>query len=267
MCRAERTRPRADQMLGRHVAALQDFQRRQKLLAEIIAAAADASERRGRPDHGTRAAERAVIGFDAPDRGDDGRVDAIAALHGGEGRRVLREQRAAVRDTVVAHQEVEIIPRRFGEFRLRVEQIHNVQVGRQAGGEALVILARDAAPRRIGPQTGDAIVEIGGGGADRIRRHRRIAGSAGLAAPLRRVAGAWNRAPRRGLKQAGQPVVGLVLRQRRRGKTRGEQDHGEARQQTRQKAAHEQKEVLGCSAYGVSTTVVQLGPCSCTSNR
>ena len=119
-------------MLGRHVAALQDFQRRQKFLAEIIAAAADASERRGRADDGAGAAERAVIRFDAPDRRDDGAVDAVGPLDSGEGRRILGEQFAPARDAIVVHQNVEIVPGRFGEFGLRVEQIHDVQVGRQA---------------------------------------------------------------------------------------------------------------------------------------
>src|SRR5580692_2911567 len=78
--RTECARPGTDEMIRRHVAALQDFQRRQKLLAEIIAAAADASERRGRTDDGTGAAERTVVRFDAPDRRDDGAVDAIGPL-------------------------------------------------------------------------------------------------------------------------------------------------------------------------------------------
>ena len=203
-------------MLGRHVAALQDLKRGEKFLAEIIAAAADTGKRRGRADHRAGAAQRAVIGFDTPDRGNDGGIDAVSALHGGKDRRILGEQRAAAGDAVVAHQKVEIVPRRLGEFRLRVEQIHDVQVGRQARGEAIVILARNAAPRRIGPHIGDAIVEIGRRRADRVRRHLRIAGRAGLAAPGRIVGGTGNRTCRRGLKQVAQPIVRLVLRQSRR---------------------------------------------------
>ncbi len=51
-------------------------------------------------------------------------------------------------------------------------------------------------PRRAasGHSRGDAIAEIGGGGADGVGGHARIARGAGLPAPLRRcLAGRWNR--------------------------------------------------------------------------
>ena len=139
--------------LGPHVAALEDFQRGQKLLAEIILPAADAGERRGRADHRTLAAERAVIGLDAPDRGDDMAVDAVGSFHRIEGRAIFFQQRAALRDALVVHQEVEIVPERLGELRLTVEQIHDPQIGRQPrgiGGEGRRARCRAARPPATG---------------------------------------------------------------------------------------------------------------------
>ena len=137
--RSEGAGPGTDQTIGRNVAALQDFQRRQKLFAEIIAAAADAGERRGRAQHRAVAAHGAVIRFDAPDRGDDVAIDAISALGRGENRSVLRQQLAPARDAIVADQEIEIVPGRFVELRLGVEQIHDAQVRREPGGVVLEI--------------------------------------------------------------------------------------------------------------------------------
>ena len=208
--RPERAGPGADQAVRRHVAALQDFQRRQKLLAEEIAAAADAGKRRGRADHRPIAAERAVVRFDAPDRRKNGAVDAVGAFDGGEGRRILRQQGAALRDAVVADEEVEIVPRRLGEFRLRIELVHDAEIRREPRGEALEICPGDAAPGGIRPHRRDAAAEMGSGGTNRVRRHQRIARRAGLPAPLHLVARGWNRTCRRGLKQARQPVVGLL---------------------------------------------------------
>ena len=59
--RTERAGPGADQLLRLQVAAMQDFQRRQKFVAEIGLTAADAGERRGRAQHRPVAAERAVV--------------------------------------------------------------------------------------------------------------------------------------------------------------------------------------------------------------
>ena len=88
----------------------------------------------------------------------------------------MRQQLPPSRDAVIVHQQVEIVPRRFGELGLRVEQIHDVQVGRQVCSKALEVLPAYAAPFRVRPQAGNAIAEIGSGGAYRIGGHRRIAG-------------------------------------------------------------------------------------------
>ena len=53
--------------------------------------------------------------------------------------------------------------------------------------EAVKALARNVAPCGIRPQRGDAIVEIGGGPADRVRSHQGMAGGAVFAAPGNRA--------------------------------------------------------------------------------
>lgn len=67
-------------MLRRDVAAMQDFQRDQEFIAEISLTAADTGERRHRAQHRPVAGERAVVGFDAPDRREDVPVDAVSVL-------------------------------------------------------------------------------------------------------------------------------------------------------------------------------------------
>ena len=101
---------------------------------------------------------------------------------------MLRQDLAPARDALVAHQEIEIVPERFGELRLGVEQIHDAQVGREPGGQLLERLAADAAPLGQRLHGGEAIAEIGGGGADGVSRHQRMAGGARLPAPFARRA-------------------------------------------------------------------------------
>ncbi len=206
--RAEGAGPRADQAVGLDVAARRNLQRGEKLLAEVVAAAADTGERRGRAQHRAVAALGAVIRFHTPDRRDDVMIDAIGALDRGENRGVLRQQLAPARDALLAHQRVEIIPRRFIEFGLGIEQVHDAQVRREPGGQLLESLAADAAPLGLRPQAGNAIAEVGGGGADGVRRHQRMARGARLPAPLARSRRrSRNRRRRRRLKHPCQPVV------------------------------------------------------------
>ena len=119
-------------MLRFHVAAREDFQRRKKLFAEIILPAADAGERRGRADHRALADLRAVVGLDAPDGGNDVPIDAVGLLDRGERCTMLRQDCAAVLDAGVVDQDVEIVPERFRELRLGVDQIHDPQIRREA---------------------------------------------------------------------------------------------------------------------------------------
>ena len=140
---------------------------------------------------------RAVVGLHAPDRGDDVAVDPVGLLHRVEDRAVLREDGAAVRDALLADQEVEIVPERLGEFGLGVEQIHDPQIRRQAGDIGVEHRAADAAALGLRPQPLEAAAEISRSRADRLRRHQRMAGGAGLAAPFRRRVGAAAAAARR----------------------------------------------------------------------
>ena len=198
MNRVEQVRAnRACCSLRRDVAAIEQFEDREEFVAEIILAAADAGERRGRADHRAIADERAVVGFDAPDRRDDVAVDPVLLLDRVEDRLVLRENGAAVRDAIVVHQDVEVIPERFGELGLGIEQVHDPQIRREAGDGGVEHRARHAAALGLRPQRGEAAAEIGRRRADRLRRHLRVIGGAGFAAPFQRRRG------RRGLRRAG----------------------------------------------------------------
>ena len=99
----------------------------------------------------------------------------------------MREQRAAVLDAVVAHQQVEIVPERLGEFRLGVEQIHDPQVGREPSG----LGARKSpalTPRRcrVGPQRSRQLSKSAAAARMASAVMQRIARGAGLAAPIGR---------------------------------------------------------------------------------
>ena len=148
----------------------------------------------------TLADHRAVVRLDAPDRGDEVTIDAVGLLDLIEGRLMLRKDRAAVRDAVVVDQDVEIVPERFCELGLRIEQIHDPQVGREVSDLGVEHRARDAAALGLRPQPREAAAEIGGGGADRVRRHQRVIGRAGFPAPFRR---GCRRRRRRGRRVGG----------------------------------------------------------------
>ena len=155
--RPEGAGPGADEPAFRHVAVLQDFQRGEELVPEIVLAPADAGERRGRAQHRAVAALVAVVAFHAPDRRDDIAADAIGAFGAGEGVRIFLEQRAALGDARVGHQDVEIVPDRFGELGLAVELVHDAEIRRQPARGARENAARDAATRGRGPQSCEAL--------------------------------------------------------------------------------------------------------------
>ena len=139
-------------MVSLHIAARQNFQRREKFVAEIVLTATDTGQRGGRTDHRALADLRAIIGFNAPDGGDEVAIDAIRLLDRVEGGAVLSENRPAILDAVFVHQNVEVIPDRFGELRLGIEQIHDPQIGREAGDVGLEHRARDAAALGLRPE-------------------------------------------------------------------------------------------------------------------
>ena len=59
-------------------------------------------------------------------------VDAIGLFGRVELRLVFGEDLAALGEAIVVHEDVEIVPDRLGEFGLRIHQIHDAQIGRQA---------------------------------------------------------------------------------------------------------------------------------------
>jgi hypothetical protein len=115
-------------------------------------------------------------------------VDAVMALHRIELGAILRENFAAARDAVFTHQQIEIFPERLGEFRLRVHQIHDLEIRRQPARLRIIRRARNAAARGFRPQPFKALAEIRGRIADRIRAHQRMTRGAGFSAPLGLVA-------------------------------------------------------------------------------
>ena len=194
MRRAERAGPGAAHLLGAQIAAVQDFQRREELIPEIFLAAADAGQGRGGLQHAAVAHLGRVVRFDAPDRRDRIAVDAIGFFRRIELRLVFGQDLAALGQAIVVDQNVEIIPDRLGEFRLRIHQIHDAQIGRKPRGKTLKALLRDVAAGGVGPHRGDAIVEIRRRLPDRARGHQRMAGGAVLAAPGQRRAACGGRA-------------------------------------------------------------------------
>ena len=120
-------------------------------------------------------------------------------LHGIEHRLVLLKQLAAALDARIGDQDVQIVPECLGKLRLLVQQVHDAQIRREIVRRLLEGRARDAAPLRVRPQAGDAIGEVGCGGADRIRGHQRMTGGAQFAAPLAN-SGCGRRLRRRGLR-------------------------------------------------------------------
>src|SRR5450756_340500 len=66
-------------------------------------------------------------------------VDCIGFFGQVELRLVFGQDLAALGEPRVIDQDVEIIPHRLGEFRLRVHQVHDPQIRRKPGGESLEI--------------------------------------------------------------------------------------------------------------------------------
>ena len=82
----------------------------------------------------------------------------------------------------IVHQDVEIVPERLGELRLRVHQIHDAQVGREAADMLVEGGARDAALLRERPQAFEALLEI----RRRLRGSRSPASADGRTSRTRR---------------------------------------------------------------------------------
>src|SRR5262249_8190477 len=126
--RSGRARPGAFEAVPPDVAAMDNLEGGEEFLPEIVLAPADARERRGRLQHGTLADRAAEIRFDTPDRRDDVTIDPVGLLDRREGRLIFRQDLLSGGDARVADQEIEIVPQRLGELRLRIEKIHDVQI-------------------------------------------------------------------------------------------------------------------------------------------
>ena len=75
--RAERACPGAAHLFGPQIAAVAGFPAPREFVPEIVLAAADAGQRRGRLQHAAIAHLGRVIRLDAPDRRDDVAIDAV----------------------------------------------------------------------------------------------------------------------------------------------------------------------------------------------
>ncbi len=118
-------------MLGGHVAVLENLERGEKFLAEIVLPPADAGERRGRLHHRALAALRAEIRLDSPDRRENIAINPVGFFNGVERLAVLCDGEAPGGDTVFVHEIVEIVPDRFLELGLPVQKIHDLEIGRE----------------------------------------------------------------------------------------------------------------------------------------
>ena len=122
-------------MLGPDVAALDDLQRVEELGPEIVPAPVrEAGERRERAHQRPVAAIAAIVRFDAPDGDDGGRVDAVAALRGGERALPFGEHGAAVGNALGIDEARHIVPDRRAELRLLHHQLEHAHVGLEPGG-------------------------------------------------------------------------------------------------------------------------------------
>ena len=73
--------PGADELVARDALVLQDFQRDQQFVAEVVVAVLGVGERRQRADRVPFVLHRAVGRFHSPDRQDDPALDLEALLH------------------------------------------------------------------------------------------------------------------------------------------------------------------------------------------
>ena len=133
------------------VAMGDDLERGQEFLAEIVLSAADTGKRRGRAHDRALADLGAIIRLHPPDGGDDVPIDPIGFLDRIENRPMARQDGAAILDAIIAHQKIQIVPDCLGEFRLRIKQVHDPQVGRQGGGLLIEHGPRHPAARRLRP--------------------------------------------------------------------------------------------------------------------
>ena len=83
-------------------------------------------------------------------------VDPVGLFHRVEDRAVPRQNSATVADAFLAHEQIEIVPHRLGKFGLRVEEIHDVQLGREdvdldPEGPLEIDRGQEVSPHGFGP--------------------------------------------------------------------------------------------------------------------
>ncbi len=143
-------------MLGRDVAAVDDFQRRDQFGAEIPGALAHAGERRERLNQRPLAHLCAEIGLHPPDGGQHVPADAVGLFRVGERRRVTRHRRLAVGNPLLVDQARDIVPDRRLELRLLLLELQHLRVRLKPCKRPVKCRARDSGALGVGAQARDA---------------------------------------------------------------------------------------------------------------
>ena len=162
----ERPGPGAVELVGRHVAAIDDFQRRHQFRAEIAGPLAEAGKRRQRLHERALAHLRAEIQFDAPDRRENVAADAIGLFRPSQRARFPSHRRLAVGDPLVIDEGGHIVPDRGLELGLILLEIEHLHIRRKAAEGCVEGRARDAGLGGVGLELRHAAGEI------RVRRRR-----------------------------------------------------------------------------------------------
>ena len=169
---AERAGPGADQPIERDVAALDDSERGDQLLAEEATPTAVAGAGQQRPDQGTTAHDPAIVGFDAPDRHDHVPVDAGPGLDGGQHGVPDGQPVSALGDALGIDHRGEVVLGGEGELGLVPVGEEDAAVRREARGGRIPDRGGDAGRPGGMPNAGEAADQAGA----RVRRRRRDQG-------------------------------------------------------------------------------------------
>ena len=112
-------------------------------------------------------------------------VDAVGLLHRVERRAVFGEDGAAIGDARVGDQDVEIFPWRLAELGLRIKQVHDPQIRRDARQQLVEQRARDVAALRQRPDAFEAVRKFAAAARIARRAHQRMTGGADLRRSIR----------------------------------------------------------------------------------
>src|SRR6185437_13256414 len=123
-------------MRGVYIAPVDDFQRIDKFLPEIVFPAPRTGEDGERLHDRMLAEAFAEVGFHAPDGCDDGRIDAESALRDRKPVTPAPHRCAAIRNALIIDEASDIIPNRRCEFRLRMFGFDNIRIVAEIAGRA-----------------------------------------------------------------------------------------------------------------------------------